>query len=141
MNDVIYELEGTVYSIGDEWSNDSKTFSKMSLVVMTTSSWKDKLFENYIELDFINEAMHLLGSVREGNRVSVRFVLQGRLGKDKYEGRAFTTLKAIRIDVLDATTTAQAGVSREAERDGVAAAAFVNQSSGTDVDGVSDLPF
>ncbi len=140
----VYEIEGIVYKIGDEWSNDSKTFSKMSLILLQVSSYGDKTYENYIEFDYINEGMHLLAPVNEGNRVLVRFVLNGRLGKDKYEGRAFTTLKGIKIEILEAFTTQQAQQGFRADEVDTAVGQFIggNQPAPPDSDdGADDLPF
>lgn len=144
---MIYEIEGIVYRIGDEWKNDTGTFSKMPLILLVTEFWNEKKYESFIEFDFIGEAMHLLGPVELGYKVSIRFVLNGRLGKDKYEGRAFTTLKAIKIEVLESSTVAQGQASIKADEVQSNVQGFVDnqggasQGSSSDDSGASDLPF
>ena len=143
----IFDFEGIVYRIGDEWSNDSKTFFKRSLILLQVSDYNGKKYENYIEFDLINEGMHLLAPVNEGNKVNVRFVLNGRLGKEKYEGRAFTTLKAINIEILEASTPQQVQTSIKADEVHTAVENFVADKqpvplgSDDNSDGTNDLPF
>lgn len=130
MSDQIYEITGHVHNISDEWKNESGTFSKRSLILFQTDIYNGKVYENYIEIDFINQGQQLIAQVWKGNKVMIRFVLQGRLGKDKYAGRAFTSLKGIKIDVLEASTPEQASAEIKANEATEAVTGFVGQSQG-----------
>ena len=143
MSDQVYEITGHVHSISDEWKNESGTFSKRSLILYQKEFYNEKAYENYIEIDFINQGQQLIAQVWKGNKILIRFVLQGRLGKGQHEGRAFTSLKGIKVDILEASTPEQASAGIKANEVNDAVAGFVNPGQSQQAPGkdFEDLPF
>jgi len=140
MENVIYEATGVVHAIGNQFKNETGTFEKTPLILLVSSSFNGTKYEDFIEFDFINEGQHLIAPIFPGNKITVRFVLNGRLGKDKYEGRAFTTLKGIKVEVLEASTPQQAQQGLNQSQEESATNNFVMQSSPAS-SGADDLPF
>jgi len=128
MSDQIYEITGTVHRVDESPTEFSKFFTKQSFVLLNQSTFKDKIFEDFIEFDCINDMTSALVGVRAGNKIKVSFVIQGKESKnEKFVGRFFNTLKVIKIEVLEATNIAQRaeaqqqGVQQEAVNDFVGA--------------------
>jgi len=136
MSNTIYEIQGVVHDIGDvmEFKNN---FKKRILVLYQRTSFKEKVYEDKIPLEFNGEMIYKVDVANVGNKVKVSFVIQGREGKrDDLKGKYFTSLKAIGIEVLEATTAEQTSAGFKAEDTQQAVDGFVDKGGSND-----GLPF
>jgi len=143
-----YELEGVCTHIGEELVFSEGRFKKKEFVVTVTTNHNAKVYEDPVVLEAQNDGLYQISSLAEGNKIKVLFVIQGREGKDKFVGRYFNTLKAIKVDVLEATTTQQRAANTAQADTKQAVASYVSEQPapapqaapnlGSDPD---DLPF
>ena len=104
------EIKGRVYRIG-EVENVSQSFSKQTLAIVqqrydpeTGEPYKP----NYAEIEFVKNNIRLLQGLHEGDKVVVKFVVEGRLYKadDKPE-MIFTRLKGVGLEKQEARAEVQ----------------------------------
>jgi single-strand DNA-binding protein len=99
-----HKLEGVIFRI-DEVVEFSRFFSKQEFILLVQRTYQDKIYEDYIKFECINDKIYVLTGRQEGNRVLVSFVIQGREGKKgDAKGRFYNSLRAMDIDLLDSST-------------------------------------
>jgi len=141
MANTIFDVEGIVYRIDQPYVH-SDFFKKQSFILLIKSTYQDKNYEDFVEMDCINAQMEQLRYASVGNKVKVGFVLQGRESK-KLPGRYFNTLKVISIKVLEATTLDQRAQNTAVDSQQRAVDDFVGAENNSlnPSDGPDDLPF
>ena len=142
MANTIFDVEGIVFRI-DEPQTFTEFFKKQSFILLIQSTYKDKKYEDFFEFDCINAQMYELTGVREGHKVRVGYVLQGRESK-KLPGRYFNTLKVISIKVLEGITVEQRSVNEAKDSQQRAIDNFVGDAKSESLnpaDVADDLPF
>lgn len=140
-----YSLEGIVFRIGDvqEFSN---FFRKQEFIVLIRNAYQDKVYEDYIKFECINDKMYELTGIRPGYKVSVSFVIQGKEGKsEELKGKFFNSLRALKIETLEATTTEERAGNVKAASEQGAIAGFVGDDNASKEESLAeqddDLPF
>ena len=138
-----YDLEGVVTNIGEELVFAEGRFKKVEFVVTVKSSYQDKVYEDPVVLECQNDSIYQLTGIQAGFKVKVLFVIQGRAAKGEFVGRYFNTLKAIKIDVLEATTTEQRATDTAQTSEQGAINSFVGEENPSlnPKDAPDDLPF
>ena len=92
-----YDLTGKIKLIQDAKTFDSG-FTKREMVVIV----EDGKYPQEINLEFVQEKVTLLDSLRPGQEVTVTFDIRGR----EYNGRYFNNLQGWKIDAAeDASAT------------------------------------
>lgn len=125
----IYEYTGVVEKILATQTFASG-FSKRD-IVLTDDVGSDTKWPNHIAFTFKKDAASVLDAVKEGQRVKIRFAIDGRewtnpQGQVKY----FTDLTGLKLDVLNEDGTSTEPVPAPAEPDFPA-----------DAGEVDDMPF
>lgn len=125
----IYEYTGVVEKVL-EMQEFASGFKKRDLV-LTDDIGQEGRWPNHIAFTFKKDNVSALENVREGQRVKVRFAIDGRewtnpQGQVKY----FTDLTALKLESVDGE--AAAGVPEPAEPDAALAAG---------ADELDDMPF
>lgn len=138
-----FETEGVIFRIGEEQVFAEGRFKKTEFILLQQSEYKSKLYEDHVSFECQGEQQYQLTGVQEGNRVKVWFVIQGREAKrEDLKGRYFNTLKAIKIDVLEATSPDQRAENTAQSNQQQEISSFVGENDGLSVsDGPDDLPF
>ena len=112
-----YEIKGRVYKVG-EVENVSQSFTKQTLAIIqqrydpeTGEPYKP----NYAEIDFVKNNIKFLQGLQEGDKVVVKFVVEGRLYKadDKPE-MIFTRLKGVGLEKQESKGQEARAESQEA---------------------------
>lgn len=103
---MLYELSGKVKKVC-EVQTFASGFKKRSLVVVEGENTK---YPNVVSVDFAKEKADMLGSIREGQEVSVRFAVRGREWTDPKTNavRYFTSLDGISVKVSGGESKAPA---------------------------------
>lgn len=110
------EIKGRVYRIG-EVENVSQSFTKQTLAIVqqrydpeTGEPYKP----NYAEIEFVKNNIRLLQGLQEGDKVVVKFVVEGRLYKadDKPE-MIFTRLKGVGLEKQESKGQEARAVNQE----------------------------
>lgn len=125
----IYEYTGVVEKVLATQTFASG-FSKRD-IVLTDDVGSDTKWPNHIAFTFKKDAASVLDTVKEGQRVKIRFAIDGRewtnpQGQVKY----FTDLTGLKLDVLNEDGTSTGPVPAPAEPDFPA-----------DAGEVDDMPF
>lgn len=125
----IYEYTGVVEKVLATQTFASG-FSKRD-IVLTDDVGSDTKWPNHIAFTFKKDAASVLDTVKEGQRVKIRFAIDGRewtnpQGQVKY----FTDLTGLKLDVLNEDGTSTESVPAPAEPDFPA-----------DAGEVDDMPF
>ena len=125
----IYEYTGVVEKVLATQTSASG-FSKRD-IVLTDDVGSDTKWPNHIAFTFKKDAASVLDTVKEGQRVKIRFAIDGRewtnpQGQVKY----FTDLTGLKLDVLNEDGTSTERVPAPAEPDFPA-----------DAGEVDDMPF
>ena len=125
----IYEYTGVVEK-GLATQTFASGFSKRD-IVLTDDVGSDTKWPNHIAFTFKKDAASVLDTVKEGQRVKIRFAIDGRewtnpQGQVKY----FTDLTGLKLDVLNEDGTSTEPVPAPAEPDFPA-----------DAGEVDDMPF
>lgn len=111
------EIKGRVYKIG-EVENVSQSFTKQTLAIVqqrydpeTGEPYKP----NYAEIEFVKNNIKFLQGLQEGDKVAVKFVVEGRLYKadDKPE-MIFTRLKGVGLEKQESKGQEARAESQEA---------------------------
>ena len=111
------EIKGRVYKIG-EVENVSQSFTKQTLAIIqqrydpeTGEPYKP----NYAEIEFVKNNIKFLQGLQEGDKVVVKFVVEGRLYKadDKPE-MIFTRLKGVGLEKQESKGQEARAESQEA---------------------------
>ncbi len=138
----IYNMEGIVHKIDDP-QKFSDFFTKQSFVVLKQSTFKDKVYEDFITFDCVNNGMNNLVGVYPGHKVNVSFVLQGKESKNEaYKGKFFNTLKAIKIQTLEVASPEQRTQQTFVASQEKQVNSFVEENTSLNPsDGPDDLPF
>ena len=150
MANKIYDAEGIIHRIG-EVKEFTERFKKQSFVLLVESEYQGKKYEDPIQFDCVNNGIQMIAYINEGFRVRVGFVIQGKEYKgdrEDLQNEFFNTLKAIKVDVLEATTAQQRAANTAQADTQQAVAGFVSPQPapapqaapnlGSDPD---DLPF
>ena len=112
-----YEIKGRVYKVG-EVENVSQSFTKQTLAIIqqrydpeTGEPYKP----NYAEIEFVKNNIKFLQGLQEGDKVVVKFVVEGRLYKadDKPE-MIFTRLKGVGLEKQESKGQEARAESQEA---------------------------
>ena len=112
-----YEIKGRVYKVG-EVENVSQSFIKQTLAIIqqrydpeTGEPYKP----NYAEIEFVKNNIKFLQGLQEGDKVVVKFVVEGRLYKadDKPE-MIFTRLKGVGLEKQESKGQEARAESQEA---------------------------
>jgi len=144
MANTIYEITGIVHKVGDEQVFAEGRFKKREVVIILSNMYKDKVYEEFITIEFQNTQTYECTGVNPGNKVKIAFVLQGREAKrDDLKGRFFNTIKGIKLETLEATTTGQRIQNEVQDSQQRAINDFVEpeNTSLSPSDGPDDLPF
>lgn len=126
----IYEYTGVVEKVLD-LQTFASGFTKRD-IVLTDDVGTETKWPNHIAFTFKKDATSILETVREGQRVKIRFAIDGRAWDDPKSGktRYFTDLTGLKLEVLNADGSSTEPVPAPAEPD-------FPESAG-DVD---DMPF
>ena len=124
----IYEYTGVVEKVLATQTFASG-FSKRD-IVLTDDVGSDTKWPNHIAFTFKKDAASVLDTVKEGQRVKIRFAIDGRewtnpQGQVKY----FTDLTGLKLDVLNEDGTSTEPVPAPAEPDFPADAGEVDDMS------------
>ncbi len=125
----IYEYTGVVEKVLD-LQTFASGFTKRD-VVLTDDVGTDSKYPNHIAFTFKKDSASLLDAVHDGQRVKIRFAIDGRSwtnpqGQVKY----FTDLTGLKLEVLNGDGTSTEPVPAPAEPDLPA-----------DTNDVDDMPF
>ena len=143
MSNQTFETEGIIFRIGQEEVFAEGRFKKTEFILLKKSTYRDKVYEDYISFECQNESQYQLTGATEGNLARILFVIQGKEAKrEDLKGRYFNTLKAIKIEVLEATTTQQRADNTQATSEQGEIDAFTSGSEKLNLDyNPDDLPF
>ena len=91
-----YSLSGEIVSVGEvkEFKNDFKV-REVVVDVSTNAEYPSPII-----LKFQKDHVDLPSGVQRGDKVSCDFYLDGRYGKDKWEGKIFNSIRAVSLDVV-----------------------------------------
>ena len=135
MSSTVYEITGVVFRIDDELSFAEGRFKKQAFIIMDQSNYGGKSYTDYIELECHNEGIYQTTGMCEGQKVAVKFVIQGKEAKAEHlKGRYFNTLKAIKIDILEDISTEQRAADTAKDTTKQETDSFVESN-------IDDLPF
>ena len=143
-NNDTFTITGIVHNIGQEQSFAEGRFRKTEFVLLKTKQFNGKIYEDFISLECQNEGQYQLTGLNTGNKAEVVFVIQGREAKrEDLKGRFYNTLKAIKVSVLEATTTGQRAQNTAVDSQQRAVSDFVGAENPSlrSQDGPDDLPF
>ena len=138
----IYECEGIVHQV-DDMQQFGDFFKKQSVILLKQSSYMEKIYEDYLTFDFVNQGINLITNLQAGAKVKISFVLQGKESKNEaYKGKFFNTLKAIKIQTLEDTSVQQRSQQTFVDSQEKNVNAFVGENKSLNPnDGPDDLPF
>lgn len=96
----IYEYTGVIEKVLDTQTFPSG-FSKRD-VVLTDDVGEQTKYPNHITFTFKKDAANVLETVKEGQRVKIRFAIDGRVWNDPKTGkdRYFTDLTGLKLEVI-----------------------------------------
>ena len=108
-----HKEQGAVVSVGElkEFGN----FKVQEIVLETTDNPE---YPNPVKFQFTNDNCDLSSGLKVGQEVEVSFRVDGRYGKDKYEGKIFnnnTVVELAHIQGVPQTDSVPEGVSQAAE--------------------------
>lgn len=105
-----FSLQGVVHKINEpkQFGGDYK-INIQTFVLYVRSQAKDgRFFDDYITFKCVGQSLYQVEGVREGNKVEVLFVIQGKEGrKAEYKGQYFNDLRALKINLLEDTSVEQ----------------------------------
>ena len=127
---VSYEYEGVVEEVGETKSFGANGFTKRELIVGNDVDSTNK-YPNPVLFTFKKDNCNLLDSVKKGDRVNIRFSIDGRRWDGPNGVRYFTDLTGWKIDVINADGSSTEPVPQPAEAPDIPA----------DVGDADDLPF
>jgi len=111
-----YQLEGTVFRIDEVWNFEKSgvvVFSKQEFLVLVRNEYQEKVYEEKIRFECINNKMNELVGLREGYKVRVSFTIRSNESK-KDKGTYYNSLRALSVDVLERVTTEERAVETKA---------------------------
>ena len=111
---VSYEYKGVVEEVGETKSFGSNGFTKRELVVGNDVDSPNK-YPNPVLFTFKKDNCALLDPVKKGDRVNIRFSIDGRRWDGPNGVRYFTDLTGWKIDVLNADGTSAEPLPQPAE--------------------------
>ena len=143
-NNNFYQLEGILHRI-DEGQEFSKFFSKQEFIVLVRNAYQEKVYEDYIRFECVNNKMNELVGLHEGYKVCVSFTIQGKESKkEEFKGRFYNSLRALRVDVLEKVTTEERAADTKVTSEKDAIEGYMDQKK-PDPDSLTpqkdDLPF
>ena len=143
-NNNFYQLEGILFRI-DEKQEFTKFFSKQEFLVLVRNAYREKVYEDYIRFECVNDKMNELVGLREGYRVCVSFTIQGKESKKaELKGKFYNSLRALRVDVLEKVTTEERAADVKVASEELAIDEFVGEET-ADSESLTpqedDLPF
>ena len=106
---VSYEYKGVVEEVGETKSFGANGFTKRELVVGNDVDSTNK-YPNPVLFTFKKDNCALLNAVKKGDRVNIRFSIDGRRWDGPNGVRYFTDLTGWKIAVLNADGTATEAV-------------------------------
>jgi len=127
---VSYEYKGVVEEVGETKSFGANGFTKRDLVVGNDVDSTNK-YPNPVLFTFKKDNCNLLNAVKKGDRVNIRFSIDGRRWDGPNGVRYFTDLTGWKIDVLNADGSSTEPVPQPPEAPDVPA----------DAGDPDDLPF
>ena len=101
---VSYEYKGVVEEIGETKSFGASGFTKRELIVGNDVDSTNK-YPNPVLFTFKKDNCALLNAVKKGDRVNIRFSIDGRRWDGPNGVRYFTDLTGWKIEVLNANGT------------------------------------
>ena len=125
----VFEYTGMVEEVGQTQSFGSNGFTKRDLIVGNDVDSTSK-YPNPVKFSFKKDNCSLLDSVHKGQRVKVRFVIDGRRWEGQRGVQYFIDLTALKIEVLEADGSSTEPVPAPAEPDVPA-----------DAGDIDDMPF
>ena len=111
----IYEYTGVVEKVL-EMQEFASGFKKRDLV-LTDDIGQESRWPNHIAFTFKKDNVSALENVRQGQRVKVRFVIDGRRWEGQRGVQYFIDLTALKIEVLEADGSSTEPVPAPAEPD------------------------
>lgn len=89
-----YEIKGTVHHVGEE-NRITDKFANRLLVIHTTNTFKDKVYDKYTAIEFVNNKMEILEGVRAGQELVVKFDIDSR----EHKGKWYTSAKGFSVEI------------------------------------------
>ena len=126
---VTYEYKGVVEEIGETKSFGASGFTKREVIVGNDVDSMNK-YPNPVLFTFKKDKCALLDTVKKGDRVNIRFTIDGRRWDGPKGTQYFVDLTGLKIEVLNADGSSTEPVPAPAEPDFPA-----------DAGDVDDMPF
>lgn len=125
----LFDYTGVVEEVGQTQSFGSNGFTKRDLIVGNDIDSPSK-YPNPVKFTFKKDNCSLIDGISKGQRVKIRFAVDGRRWDGPKGVSYFVDLTALKIDVINPDGTSTEPVPAPAEPE-----------PGFDVDAVDDMPF
>jgi hypothetical protein len=125
----IFDYTGVVEEVGQTQSFGSNGFTKREVIVGNDIDSPSK-YPNPVKFTFKKDNCSLLDSIAKGQRVKIRFAIDGRRWDGPKGVAYFVDLTALKIEVMNADGSSTEPVPSPAEPE-----------AGFDVDAIDDMPF
>ena len=125
----IFDYTGVVEEVGQTQSFGSNGFTKREVIVGNDIDSPSK-YPNPVKFTFKKDNCSLLDSIAKGQRVKIRFAIDGCRWDGPKGVAYFVDLTALKIEVMNADGSSTEPVPSPAEPE-----------AGFDVDAIDDMPF
>lgn len=125
----LFDYTGVVEEVGQTQSFGSNGFTKRDLIVGNDVDSPSK-YPNPVKFTFKKDNCSLVDGITKGQRVKIRFAIDGRRWDGPKGVAYFVDLTALKIEVINADGSSTEPVPAPAEPD-----------AGFDVEAVDDMPF
>ncbi len=125
----LFDYTGVVEEVGQTQSFGSNGFTKRDLIVGNDVDSPSK-YPNPVKFTFKKDNCSLVDGISKGQRVKIRFAIDGRRWDGPKGVAYFVDLTALKIEVINADGSSTEPVPAPAEPD-----------AGFDVEAVDDMPF
>lgn len=125
----LFDYTGVVEEVGQTQSFGSNGFTKRDLIVGNDVDSPSK-YPNPVKFTFKKDNCSLVDGITKGQRVKIRFAIDGRRWDGPKGVAYFVDLTALKIEVMNADGSSTEPVPAPAEPD-----------AGFDVEAVDDMPF